>query len=941
MVPPPVNVRRHFLPWNQPLLPQAVAFLAGDWAGGAPLDLSRILVVLPTRHAGRRLREALAAHAAAHSQAVFAPRVLSPEALIAGGPTTGIASRLESQLAWVEIFRGLDLANFRQVFPLDPPAPSFTWARRLAQEFARLQYVLAEAGLRPGEVAARAGETFLEAERWRQIAELDRLHAAKLAALGLRDGQAAKIERAAAPVLPDGIERIVVLGTPDPLPLALRAIAAHARAVPVDVIVFAAAAEAAAFDAWGRPLAAAWAGRVLELPGFEQRVQLCADPGAQAERVVEVARGYGAPEGVLGVGVADSEVLLLLETGLRHAGLAGFNPEGRTRQGDGLFQLLAALAGLAREDSFAAVEALARCPEFLEFLAARRGAGFSAAHFLAELDGLHAAHLPPDLAEARRHAPDHAELAAIAEMRATLTAGRFPENAAAALGAIFAARRFDLVRPADRLAAEGAETWTNVMRETRAAAARFNGIKTVEWWDVALQLYGESTRTDEKPAGAIELQGWLELLWEDAPHLAVAGLNDGSVPDAVVGDAFLPESLRERLGLKTNAARFARDAYLLQALAACRAQRGRLDLFLGKTSAVGDPLRPSRLLLRCPEAELPRRIRFLFSSAEAARANPPWRRAWQLQPRAGAEAPERGPRVAAPARVAVTALRGWLDCPFRFYLSRVLRLEAVDPAKAELDALDFGTLCHAALEAMGRAPALRDCSDAAVLREYLLAALDTEAARRFGLVLTLPLIVQLESARQRLIRAAEVQAQTRAEGWVIEAVERQFELAVGGLVVRGKIDRIDRQERTGAIRVLDYKTSDQPARPRDAHLRKARRDEPAPEFARCRTDDGELVWRDLQLPLYLRVLAAEVAGETTCGYFNLPKAATETGLALWAGYSRELAESAWRCAGGVAAAIQAGEFWPPNENVRAASDPFAELFHHGAAESVAWKQGAR
>jgi ATP-dependent helicase/nuclease subunit B len=39
----------------------------------------------------------------------------------------------------------------------------------------------------------------------------------------------------------------------------------------------------------------------------------------------------------------------------------------------------------------------------------------------------------------------------------------------------------------------------------------------------------------------------------------VAGLNDGLVPDAVVGDAFLPESLRERLGLKTNAARLARD----------------------------------------------------------------------------------------------------------------------------------------------------------------------------------------------------------------------------------------------------------------------------------------------------------------------------------------------------------------------------------------------
>ncbi len=912
-------------------MPQAVAWLAGRWAGGAPLDLSRLLVVVPTRQSGRRLREAIAGHAAAHGQAAFPPRVLTPEALVATGPGADLASRLESQLAWIDLFRELDPGEFRGVFPVDPPARSFAWARRLARDFARLQGILAEAGLRLADVTAKAGADFPEAERWRQLAELERRHAAKLAALGRRDGQAVKIERASAPVLPEGIDRIVVLGTPDPLPLALQALAIHAQTLPVDVVVFAPESEAAGFDAWGRPLPAAWTDRVFDLPDFERRVQLCASPAAQAERLVSVVEAYGANDGVLGIGVADSEVLPLLETGLRHAGRVGFNPEGRPRQGDGLFQLFTALAVLAREDSFAAVAVLARCPDFQDFVQARHGAGFSVARFLRELDELHTRHLPPDLAEARRHAPENAELAAIAELRATLTAGTFPENAAAALGAIFSARRFDLARPADALAAEAAEAWTEVMREVRLAAKKFDAIPTAEWWDLALQLYGESVQTDEKPAGAIELQGWLELLWEDTPHLVVAGFNDGAVPDAVLGDPFLPETLRERLGLKTNAARFARDAYLLQALAAGRAAAGRLDLLLGKTSAAGDPLRPSRLLLRCADAELPRRIAFLFRPVEPARATPSWRRAWQLHP----------PRVPAPPRVAVTALRAWLDCPFRFYLSRVLHMAAVDPLKTELDALDFGTLCHAALEAMGREPALRDCTDAGVLREFLLTALTAEAAKRFGTELTLPLIVQLESARQRLSRAAEVQAQTRAEGWVIESVERKFLLEVGGLALSGKIDRIDRHELTGAARVLDYKTSDQPARPRDAHLRAARREETAPGFARLspEEDRGE-VWCDLQLPLYLRALAAEFSGGITAGYFNLPKAASETGIAPWEGYTPELAEAAWRCAGGVAAAIRAGEFWPPNENVRADYDEFAPLFHHGAAASVAWPEVA-
>ena len=566
MVPPPPNVRRHFLPWDRPLLPQAVAFLAGDWRGGAPLDLAAVLVVVPTRQSGRRLREAIAGHAAARGQAAFPPRVLAPDGLVVPAAGTDTASPLESLLAWTEIFRGLDLAGFREVFPVDPPAQNFAWALRLAQEFAHLQRSLAETGLRLADVPAGAGADFPETERWRQIAALEQLHAARLAALGRRDGQAAKIWRAAAPVLPDGIERVVLLGTPDPLPLALQALAVHARNVPVDVVVFAPAAEASAFDGWGRPLDAAWTGRVLELADFERRVQVCADPAAQAERMVAVARSYGEPEGVLGVGVADPEVRPLLEAGLRHAGLAGFNPEGRARHGDGLFQLLAALAGLAREDSFAAIGALARCPDFLEFLRSRHGAGFSAARALAGLDELHAEHLPPDLAEASRHAPDSEVLAAAAELRAVLNTGTFPANAAAALEMIFSGRRFDLVRPGDALAAEAAGAWTDVMRETKAAAARFEGVTNAEWWDVALHLYGGDSRTEEKPAGAVELSGWLELLWEDAPHLLIAGLNDGRVPDAVVGDPFLPESLRERVGLKTNAARFARDAYLLAAL---------------------------------------------------------------------------------------------------------------------------------------------------------------------------------------------------------------------------------------------------------------------------------------------------------------------------------------------------------------------------------------
>ena len=917
------------------MLPQAVAFLAGDWEGDGPLDLSALLVVVPTQQSGRRLREALAEHAAARGQAAFPPQVFTPDRLIAQGLGPEVASRLESLLAWVDVFRTIELKAFREVFPVDPPACNFSWALRLAQEFAHLQAVLAEAGLRLVDVNEKTGENFCETARWQQLSELEQLHAEKLAAFGLCDAQAAKITAANNPPPPANVGKIILLATPDPLPLALAVLAAHARTLPLEIVIFAPPSEADAFDGWGRPLPPGWEHRAWVLPGFEQRVHLCADPAAQAERIVAVARSHGSPEGLLGVGVADNEVLPLLENALIRAGLAAYNPAGRSRRGEGLYHLLAALAALAREPSFDVVEALARCPDCLAFLLAQLGRDFSAAYWLEGLDELRSRHLPANLATAQVQAVKLKKypglvpaLAAIAELHAALANPGFSAGVSAALGMVFGGRQLDLVRENDARLEDSAMAWMEILRECAAAGARFPGLARMEWWDLALQLFGENLCAEDKPSGALELQGVLELLYEDAPHLVVAGFNDGNVPDSVAGDPFLPESIREKLGLKTNAARFARDAYVLQALAACRAQSGRIDLLFGKTSAAGDPLRPSRLLLRCADAELPARIEFLFRAPEQAQANPSWTRAWPLTPR----------RVPVPAQVAVTALRRWLECPFRFYLRQGLGMAAVDPSKNELDARDFGALCHTALEAMGREAVLRDCTDAVVLREFLLAELERHARACYGEVLSLPLVIQLESARQRLARVAEVQASERAAGWVIEHVEKKIAVAIGGLLVKGTIDRIDRHAETGAVRVLDYKTSDSSASPRDTHFRAPRKDETPAAWAIFDLNGRPHVWADLQLPLYLHALEAEFPGAVAGGYFNLPKAAGGTGLAWWDDYTPELHAAALRCAEGVCAAIRAGEVWPPNEQVRADRDEFATLFQHGVAASVAWEE---
>jgi len=919
-----MKARLHLLPWNRPLLGQAVAWLAADWVGDGPLDLAHLLVVVPTRQSGRRLREALAAHAWSRGQAVFSPRVVLPETLTTlGVSSAGVASRLVSQLAWIRVLREIPLEEFQAVFPIEPPARDFAWARRLASQLLHLQSTLIEVGLQISEVGAKAGADFPEAERWQQLAHLEQRYQAVLGAQHLQDAQAAKLDFARRPVLPPEVKKIIVLGTPDPWPLACQILGAYAKSIPVEIGVFGPAEEPLAllFDDWGRPRLDFWTQRELRWAQFNQQVRLCVDPATQAGQLVALAQRYEIAGGGLALGIADAEILAPLAHGLSCVGVPAFNPEGLPRRQDGLYALLSLLAEFARRDAFSTSTALLRCPAILDWLAAQSGPDFSRARLLRELDALQAEHLPPTLAAARNHVKKSSlaaeALARLAALSPELQQGAFPQNCLQLLAKLFADHP---VKSVDPLVASAA-AWVELAEEVGRALQIFPDLTPGEGWEFALAQFAESVAFADKPAGAIELNGWLELLWEDAPHLVVAGLNDGRVPEVVTGDAFLPEVLRERLGLKTNGRRFARDVYLLAALAATRTTAGRLEILLGKVSLAGDPLRPSRLLLRCADEDLPRRIKFLFDKVASTQASLPWTRAWPLRPIVGPP----------PEKIAVTAFRDYLNCPFLFYLKRVRRMEALDLEKAELDARDFGNLMHEALRVWGDDPALRLCGDEAVLGEALLATLERNIRAHYGREWTLPLVIQFESARQRLRQAAALQAEEFAAGWRIEAVEQPCNISIGGLMVRGKIDRIDCHP-DGRVRVLDYKTSDTPSTPEQAHLGPVRAT--SSPWARLIMHGKERAWLDLQLPLYRLNLAPAFGPAVECGYFNLPKGVGSTAISMWKDYTPDLQLSAEACATQIVAAVAAGKFWPPTELAAHADRDWEKLFQQGTAASV-------
>ncbi|MEJ2690642.1 MAG: PD-(D/E)XK nuclease family protein [Deltaproteobacteria bacterium] len=271
----------------------------------------------------------------------------------------------------------------------------------------------------------------------------------------------------------------------------------------------------------------------------------------------------------------------------------------------------------------------------------------------------------------------------------------------------------------------------------------------------------------------------------------------------------------------------------------------------------------------------------------------------------------------------VTALGDYLKCPFRFYLKHVLGMEAMDDLKSEMDALDFGSLAHGALELLGRDD-LRQIEDAGKIATALVDYVQRQAKKLFGSSPPLQITIQLTSLCRRLEQAATVQAAMVSDGWRILEVEIERSITVENVVVRGRVDRLDQHRETGKFRIIDYKVGEKAKIPDRIHL--GAPNERTREYALVEEKGKVRCWQDLQLPLYYLLLAADGVKQDNCeaGYFNLPKAVSETDYLPMTDLSPTRILAAECCMQGVLADIGSGRFWPPSP--LGGFDEFAPLF---------------
>lgn len=932
------GIRREFWGWEAPVLEQAVAWLSADWNGTAALDLSETLILVPTAEAGRRLREGLARHADAQGGGVMAPWVWHPEqALLPEEQRRDVASMQEGQMAWMRVLREVKVADYPALFPTMPETAGWSWFLETARMLLDLQTQLGVGGHR-FESVAEAEVARVDAGRWRELARLEVRYFKVLEEQGLRHGQAAKLVSAKAPQLPEEVRRVVVLPAPDLPPLLnkwLTGCAAQGREVVV--AIHAPGAMAEMFDGFGRPLSATWGEETKEvMPLGNEAIKLAKNPTRQAAWVLNELKRW-VKSGRVAVGMCDPDLGPPLREKLTLDGVRVLEPGGAAATSEGLWHVLTTLSEMVAGESWRALSVLLRNPDVARMLA---GPGASQSGLLSAADALSGDRVPVTLAHAAElmgEAEEETEeskasvSARNALRRAINEARRWVEMfrsttvskaARAWLLALYGERVFVPDSPGDRERTELAAEWLRLAESLEASAKRF-GLNPSAEEALALSLQWLSRTSLPEPRGEVDLvlQGWLELLWEGAPNLVICGLNEEHVPGILTGHPFLPDRLRNGLGLPCQATRFSRDHYLLRAMVEQRQDGGTVTVSCGQWSERGDALRPSRLLMLCDEATLPGRVRHLFPSGEDEVADPvPVRSlAWQLKPQVEEVKLE---------TISPTRLRSYLQCPYRFFLGNVLQMSAVDASSRELGADVFGQLIHTALQRMAIDTGIARSEDAAEIGAFLEEQLRAVAWQQFG-KRPAPLVsLQIDSACQRLRHAAEQEALLRAEGW--EIVEAEFSLrnlerplVIEGVKLTGMVDRIERN-RDGRVRIVDFKTSDKATNPEQAHaLSLKRRKLAAEDEWKAFEIDGEpFVWTDLQLPLYAAALTQAGRQVDEVAYFSLPKNVQGTMLQSWEGFDEAWMEAAVACAGEVVKRIQKGVFWPP---AKVRYDDFKEL----------------
>lgn len=921
--------RRVFLGWGNPFLTNASRWLIDTLADqrltqGGTIDLGDVIVVLQTSRATRRLLELLVEQSHELEKILVPPRMMTmgelPELLIEIERPR--ASKLQRQFARIEAVRRVPAEILRRVLPSAPKRNDVGGWTALSDLLERLHTELSASSITFSDVARSAEELASEeeGERWRALEKIHGEYLKVLIERDLSDPHENRREALTKPInhhLPT-----IVLGATTDLNKITQELLR--RAPSVTALIFAPQEMEEGFNEFGVLVPEAWNGRTIEIDDTRMRVAHNETGQAIASMdVLEAMAAHFRAEDIV-LGACDERVVPALLQECESNGVTARSADGiafsQTPPALLLQCVMRYCDGLRSYDFYS----LVRHPHLYRWLEQRLFTEAPAiVHtFLTQLDRFHTEHLraiATDLPGSLRVLGELVQELLGGLLEAPRPLPEWETHISALLVKLFGGRTLSRHVETDRIIVESCDLIRGALEElSLAPPERFTAADAI---NLILHTLSGARIKPEPSEEAIEVLGWLELPLDDAPAAIITGFNEGKVPESINGDPFLPNSLRSAVGLVDNSLRFVRDLYSLSTVLHSKRE---VHLILGRFGATEGLLLPSRLLYLTAEKRVAERVHRFFEHSEST-ALPSLPQG--TSPAAtSAFTPPFGAELTAkePVHLSVTGIDDYLQCPYRFYLRHVKKLERIDDAALEMGPPLFGIVAHTVLNRFAHSPS-RAATQASEVRDTLYDLLDIELRQRFGRSHLPAIALQSRRLRERLDAFARWQAEWAKEGWEPWRVEYSLPKDEAALLIDGKrvpiagrIDRIDRNRATGEMVIFDYKTSDNSFGPEESHRKR-----------------GE--WTKLQLPLYKILLQeAGILGEVEedqvrVGYITLGKYPRDVmgRLALW---TADDIKEARGVACEVVRQIEANVFWPPSQLPWGSHDAYKLLCPYGELE---------
>lgn len=302
----------------------------------------------------------------------------------------------------------------------------------------------------------------------------------------------------------------------------------------------------------------------------------------------------------------------------------------------------------------------------------------------------------------------------------------------------------------------------------------------------------------DSPPAAISIMGILEAAGLPFDALWVAGLSAHRWPPAPQPNPFLPIGWQRDRNVPRSSP--VRELGYARALTAHFTQSAPYVVLSCHTTIDGEPCAPSALI--DPRAPALDEVACGPDSAERIAATR------VLESIADARAPA---LPLGKTRGGASVIAAQSDCPFRAVALHRMRVEPWPQAAEGLNARERGQLVHAVMAAfwrdVGSHAALQACDDKAMRQHVDQAVTSARAifpAARWRLLP--PALAAAETARIAGIAVHWIEKYERPRpGFVVTEVEWSLPLAIAGLTLTLKLDRVDALE-LGGYAIIDYKT---------------------------------------------------------------------------------------------------------------------------------------